>query len=51
MHSVMTALLPYDLVTYVVENHDAGMVRVRSCPVTDGRTDLPYNLIDTLPNT
>ena len=40
---------PYDLVTYVVENHDAGWSEFDRAPVTDGRTDLPYNLIDTPP--
>jgi hypothetical protein len=41
------ALSPNDLMFYVVSNHDAGWAEFDRDPVTDERTGLPYNLVET----
>src|SRR5204862_1234684 len=38
---------PSDLLHYVVSHHDAGWSEFDKDPVTDERTGLPYNLIET----
>jgi hypothetical protein len=40
-------LSPLELMIYVVSHHDAGWAEFDRNPVTDERTGLPYNLIDT----
>jgi len=40
-------LSPLELMIYVASNHDAGWAEFDRDPVTDARTGLPYNLIDT----
>jgi hypothetical protein len=40
-------LSPLDLMVYVIAHHDAGWSEFDRDPVTDTRTGLPYNLIDT----
>jgi Protein of unknown function (DUF3891) len=38
---------PNDLMFYVISNHDAGWAEFDRDPVTDEKTELPYNLVDT----
>ena len=40
---------PNDLMFHVTLHHDAGWAAFDRDPVTDPRTGLPYNLVDTLP--
>jgi len=40
-------LAPLDLMVYVIAHHDAGWTEFDRDPVTDGKTGLPYNLIET----
>jgi Protein of unknown function (DUF3891) len=40
-------LAPFDLMVYVVGHHDAGWAQFDRDPVTDPKTQLPYNLIET----
>jgi len=40
-------LSPLELMIYVVSHHDAGWAEFDRDPVTDEKTGLPYNLIDT----
>ena len=40
-------LSPLELMIYVVSHHDAGWAEFDRNPVTDEKTGLPYNLIDT----
>jgi hypothetical protein len=39
--------VPLDLMIYVISNHDAGWTEFDRDPVTDEKTGLPYNLIET----
>jgi Protein of unknown function (DUF3891) len=39
--------VPAELMTYVVSHHDAGWAEFDRDPVTDEKTGLPYNLIET----
>jgi hypothetical protein len=41
------ALVPLDLMTYVIAHHDAGWAEFDRDPVSDAKTGLPYNLIET----
>lgn len=41
------SLQPLDLMVYVISHHDAGWTEFDRDPVTDPRTGLPYNLIET----
>ncbi len=41
------SVCPNDLMFYVVSNHDAGWADFDRDPVTDARTGLPYNLVET----
>jgi hypothetical protein len=41
------ALAPFDLMVYVVAHHDAGWTEFDRNPVTDAKTGLPYNLVET----
>jgi Protein of unknown function (DUF3891) len=41
------SLVPFDLMVYVVGHHDAGWAKFDRDPVTDPKTRLPYNLIET----
>ena len=38
---------PLDLMIYVIEHHDAGWAEFDREPVTDEKTGLPYNLVET----
>jgi hypothetical protein len=40
-------LAPLDLMVYVISHHDAGWIEFDHDPVTDKKTGLPYNLIET----
>ena len=40
-------LAPLDLMVYVIAHHDAGWTEFDRDPVTDAKTGLPYNLIET----
>jgi len=40
-------LAPLDLMVYVIAHHDAGWTEFDRDPVTDEKTGLPYNLIET----
>jgi uncharacterized protein DUF3891 len=40
-------LAPLDLMVYVIAHHDAGWTEFDRDPTTDGKTGLPYNLIET----
>jgi Protein of unknown function (DUF3891) len=40
-------LAPLDLMVYVIAHHDAGWLEFDRDPVTDAKTGLPYNLIET----
>lgn len=40
-------LAPLDLMVYVIAHHDAGWAEFDRDPVTDEKTGLPYNLIET----
>ena len=40
-------LAPLDLMAYVIAHHDAGWTEFDRDPVTDAKTGLPYNLIET----
>ena len=40
-------LAPLDLMVYVIAHHDAGWIEFDRDPVTDAKTGLPYNLIET----
>lgn len=40
-------LEPFDLMVYVIGHHDAGWAQFDRDPVTDPKTRLPYNLIET----
>jgi hypothetical protein len=39
---------PHDLMFFIVSHHDAGWAEFDRDPVTDERTGLPYNLVETL---
>jgi len=41
------SLEPLDLMVYVISHHDAGWTEFDRDPVTDPKTGLPYNLIET----
>jgi len=41
------SLSPLDLMVYVIGHHDAGWIEFDRDPVTDEKTGLPYNLIET----
>jgi hypothetical protein len=41
------SLAPLDLMVYVTAHHDAGWTEFDRDPVTDAKTGLPYNLIET----
>src|ERR1700693_5306328 len=41
------AISPRELMFYVISNHDAGWAEFDSDPVTDEKTGLPYNLVET----
>jgi len=41
------ALSPLDLMVYVVSHHDAGWTEFDRDPLTDEKTGLPYNLVET----
>jgi hypothetical protein len=41
------SLTPLDLMVYVVAHHDAGWAEFDRDPVTDDKSGLPYNLIET----
>jgi Protein of unknown function (DUF3891) len=41
------ALAPLDPMVYVISHHDAGWAEFDRDPVTDAKTGLPYNLIET----
>lgn len=41
------SLAPLDLMVYVIAHHDAGWTEFDRDPVTDTKTGLPYNLIET----
>jgi len=41
------SLAPLDLMIYVISHHDAGWTEFDRDPVTDPKTGLPYNLIET----
>lgn len=43
------ALSPLDLMIYVISHHDAGWAEFDRDPVTDEKTGLPYNLVETPP--
>jgi len=38
---------PDDLMFYIISHHDAGWTEFDRDPVTDGKTGLPYNLVET----
>jgi hypothetical protein len=38
---------PHDSMVYVISNHDAGWAEFDRDPVTDEKTGLPYNLVET----
>jgi hypothetical protein len=40
-------LAPLDLMVYVIAHHDAGWAEFDRDPVTDEKTGLPYNLVET----
>ena len=40
-------LAPLDVMTYVIGHHDAGWAELDRDPVTDEKTGLPYNLVET----
>jgi hypothetical protein len=40
-------LSPLDLMIYVIEHHDAGWAEFDREPITDEKTGLPYNLVET----
>ena len=40
-------LAPLELMVYVIAHHDAGWAEFDRDPVTDAKTGLPYNLIET----
>jgi hypothetical protein len=40
-------LEPNDLMVYVISHHDAGWAEFDRNPVTDAKTGLPYNLVET----
>jgi hypothetical protein len=40
-------LVPLDLMIYVISHHDAGWAEFDRDPVTDEKTGLPYNLVET----
>lgn len=41
------SLAPLDLMVYVIAHHDAGWAEFDRDPVTDEKTGLPYNLVET----
>ena len=41
------SLSPLDLMVYVIGHHDAGWTEFDRDPVTDEKTGLPYNLVET----
>src|SRR6516225_8263709 len=41
------AIWPHELMFYIIGNHDAGWADFDRDPVTDEKTGLPYNLIET----
>jgi Protein of unknown function (DUF3891) len=41
------AIWPYELMYYIIGNHDAGWAEFDRNPVTDEATGLPYNLVET----
>jgi hypothetical protein len=41
------SLSPLDLMIYVISHHDAGWTEFDRDPVTDEKTGLPYNLVET----
>lgn len=41
------SLAPLDLMIYVIAHHDAGWAEFDRDPVTDEKTGLPYNLVET----
>ena len=41
------SLSPLDLMIYVIGHHDAGWTEFDRDPVTDEKTGLPYNLVET----
>jgi hypothetical protein len=41
------ALAPLDLMVHVISHHDAGWTEFDRDPITDTKTGLPYNLIET----
>ena len=43
------ALVPLELMVYVISNHDAGWSEFDRNPAIDQATGLPYNLVDTPP--
>jgi hypothetical protein len=46
-NDVFEPLAPLDLMVYVIAHHDAGWTEFDRDPVTDEKTGLPYNLIET----
>jgi Protein of unknown function (DUF3891) len=42
-------LEPFDLMVFVISNHDAGWLEYDRNPGIDSRTGLPFNLVDTPP--
>ena len=40
-------LAPLDLMVYVIAHHDAGWTEFDRDPITDAKTGLPYNLVET----
>lgn len=46
-NSRFEVLSPFDLMVYIIGNHDAGWAEFDRNPVIDEKTGLPYNLIDT----
>lgn len=43
-------LEPFDSMVYIIANHDAGWLEYDRNPRTDGTTDLPYDLVETPPD-
>lgn len=43
------SLMPLDLMTYVIANHDEGWLQFDRDPAIDEKTGLPYNLAETPP--
>ena len=41
------SLAPLELMVYIIAHHDAGWAEFDRDPVTDAKTGLPYNLIET----